>query len=415
VDDAELIDTTNIPDGEHTITAAVVDVSQREATLFSGPKLVANHPPVNSSTPAYLRPADAAAPIPGLALATNDGAWTGPSLTYARAWQQCDASGTGCVQIPGATAPEYVPTVADVGHRLRYAVTATNAAGSITAYTPFTGMVSQTSSAEAPTAKPVDGGTGAHAANGGSGAGAIDTIILPGLQTSNTNKAEHTFIGHVVGEPHGTPCPQDKASLVFQHVKGGRMKLGYGRASTAQVMLTCTNNGKAIADAKLEIATKTGTQPAVAADVTTDGAGHATLRLAKGASRGITVGYRMYADDPMARAVATLRVVVNGRVLLKASRKSLHNGQAVRLTGKLAGGLVPSRGVTLAVQWKDGRRWRPFAQIRTNRKGEFRYAYKFTRTGRKVAYRLRVQVMKGQVDYPFEAAASKPVRVTVAP
>jgi hypothetical protein len=123
----------------------------------------------------------------------------------------------------------------------------------------------------------------------------------------------------------------------------------------------------------------------------------------------------MYADDPMARAVATLRVLVNGKVSLKASRKSLHNGQAVRLTGKLAGGLVPSRGVTLAVQWKDGKRWRPFAQIKTNRSGAFRYAYRFTRTGRKVAYRLRVQVIKGQIDYPFVAVASKPVRVTVAP
>jgi hypothetical protein len=75
---------------------------------------------------------------------------------------------------------------------------------------------------------------------------------------------------------------------------------------------------------------------------------------------------------------------------------------------------VPARGVTLAVQWKDRHRWRPFAQIKTNRKGAFAYAYKFTRTSGKITYALRVQVTKGQVDYPYLATASKPVKVTVA-
>ena len=157
-----------------------------------------------------------------------------------------------------------------------------------------------------------------------------------------------------------------------------------------------------------------GTKPAVAADVTTDGAGHATLRLAKGAGRMVTVGYRMYADDPIARATATLKVMVNGKVALKANRRHLHNGQAVTLRGTLRGGEVPARGVTLAVQWKDGHRWRPFAQIKTNRKGTFRYAYRFTRTSGRITYALRVQVTKGQVDYPYLATASKPVKVTVA-
>jgi hypothetical protein len=68
----------------------------------------------------------------------------------------------------------------------------------------------------------------------------------------------------------------------------------------------------------------------------------------------------------------------------------------------------------LAVQWRDGHRWRPFAQIKTNRKGSFEYAYKFTRTSGSITYALRVQVTKGQVDYPYLATASKPVKVTVA-
>jgi hypothetical protein len=239
--------------------------------------------------------------------------------------------------------------------------------------------------------------------------------VIPVLPSTTTNSSvSHTLIGRVVGEREGVACPNDKATLKFQHIVAGRLKLGFGKATTAQVMLTCTDSGKAIEGAKLEIATRTGARAAVASDVTTDGAGHATLRLAKGASRGITVGYRMYADDPMARATATLKVLVTGKLSLKANRKHLTNGRAVTLKGTVAGGLVPRRGVNLAVQWKDGKRWRPFAQIKTDVKGRFRYAYKFTRSNRKVTYQLRVQVVAGQVDYPFVATASKPVRVTVA-
>ena len=311
----------------------------------------------------------------------------------------------------------YTPTAADVGHRLRLAVTATNPADSVTVYSSPTGIVTTPSSAEPIVPKPdpgKDGTDGKDGSNGTNGTGmpGATAPVLPGVSISTT--VAHTFRGRIAGEPAGATCPQDRATLKFEHVRGGQVKLGFGKASTAQVQLTCTTTGKAIEAAQLDIATRVGTKPAVAADVTTDGAGHATLRLAKGAGRMVTVGYRMYADDPIARATATLKVMVKGKVALKANRRHLHNGQAVTLRGALRGGEVPARGVTLAVQWKDGHRWRPFAQIKTNRKGTFRYAYKFTRTSGKITYALRVQVTKGQVDYPYLATASKPVKVTVA-
>jgi hypothetical protein len=415
VNDTESVDSTAIADGEHTVTFKVVDASQREATLWTGARLIANHPPVNNVAPAYTAAANAGAPVTGVTLGATDGSWSGPSLSYARAWQQCDAAGANCVQIPGTSSGTYTPTAGDLGHRLRFAVTATNVAESVTAYSPLTGLVSTPSSNEPPTAKPTDGSNGAGGSSGANGSNAFGTIVVPGLQTTNTTKSEHVLIGHVAGEPAGTACPQDKATLVFQHIKSGQMKLGFGKSSTAQLQLTCTNNGKAIEGAKLEIATKTGSQPVVAADVTTDGSGHATLRLAKSASRGIAVGYRMYSDDPMARATATLKVLVPGKVDLKSSRTRLRNGGVVRLSGLVRGGLVPTRGVNLAVQWKDGGKWRPFAQIKTDRKGHFKYAYKFTRTPRTVVYRLRVRMASGQVDYPYMVASSKTVRVTVAP
>jgi hypothetical protein len=83
--------------------------------------------------------------------------------------------------------------------------------------------------------------------------------------------------------------------------------------------------------------------------------------------------------------------------------------------GKLAGGLVPKRGVTLSFQWRDGKKWRTFTQFRSDRKGAFRYSYRFKRTFRPTTYRFRVVVGAGQVDYPYAASTSNQVKVRVAP
>jgi hypothetical protein len=415
----ESFDTTAVADGRHTITFKVVDVAQREATVWTGSRIVANHPPVNTQPPLYADQDPAVNPVVGHVIsASSDGTWSGPDLNISRSWVQCDGHGTiaSCAVIPGATGLSYTPTADDIGHRLRLLVTATNVADSVSVYSQPTGIVTAPSSAGPLTPKPDPGKDGTDGSNGnngnnGSSPSVPGASVLPGVSITAT--MEHIFRGRIAGEPAGATCPQDRATLKFEHVRGGQMRLGFGRASTVQAHLTCTTSGKAIEAAQLDIATRVGTKAAVAADVTTDGAGHATLRLAKGAGRVVTVGYRMYADDPIARSTATLKVAVKGKVLVKANRKHLHNGQAVTLRGKLAGGEVPGRGVTLAVQWKDGHRWRPFAQIKTNRKGAFAYAYKFTRTSGKITYALRVQVSKGQVDYPYLATASKPVKVTV--
>jgi hypothetical protein len=412
VNTQETIDTTAIADGRHTLTFKVVDAAQREATLWTGSRLVANHPPVNVQLPLYADQDPAVNPVVGHVIsASSDGTWTGPNLNLSRSWAQCDGHGTiaSCAAIPGATGLSYTPTAADVGHRLRLVVTAINVADSVTVYSQPTGIVTAPSSAGPLTPKPDPGAGGS--VGGGTSPLAPGWPVLPAV--SVTAATEHTFRGRIVGEPDGATCPQDRATLRFEHVRGGQVKLGFGKASTVQVQLTCTATGKAIAAAQLDVATRVGAKPAAAADVTTDGAGHATLRLAKGSGRVITVGYRMYADDPIARATATLKVSVKGKVALKANRRHLRNGQAVTLRGSLRGGEVPARGVTLAVQWKDGYRWRPFAQIKTNRKGSFRYAYRFTRTSGSITYELRVQVTKGQVDYPYLATASKPVKVTI--
>jgi hypothetical protein len=63
-------------------------------------------------------------------LSASPGAWNGTGqLTYSYQWQQCDANGTNCHDIAGATNSTFTPDAANVGGTVRVVVTATNDAG----------------------------------------------------------------------------------------------------------------------------------------------------------------------------------------------------------------------------------------------------------------------------------------------
>jgi hypothetical protein len=64
-------------------------------------------------------------------LTANAGTWTGTApITLAFQWLRCDANGSNCGNIQGATGSTYKVTSSDVGHRLRVTVTAKNSFGS---------------------------------------------------------------------------------------------------------------------------------------------------------------------------------------------------------------------------------------------------------------------------------------------
>ncbi len=55
----------------------------------------------------------------GETLTTTLGTWDGTwPLDYEFQWQRCDAAGLNCIDIPGATAAEYVLVDADAGRRV---------------------------------------------------------------------------------------------------------------------------------------------------------------------------------------------------------------------------------------------------------------------------------------------------------
>ncbi len=96
------------------------------------------NPPILSSPPAIVGQAEA-----GKLLAVVPGAWDGGKpLAFAYEWKRCDAAGTNCTPIDGATKEKYTPVSADVGHSLKVLVSATAAGATVNALTPPTVAVS---------------------------------------------------------------------------------------------------------------------------------------------------------------------------------------------------------------------------------------------------------------------------------
>jgi hypothetical protein len=122
-------------------------VSSRETTQSGSGTPI----PTPTATPAPVKPSSTAAPsISGAAqsgqtLTADAGSWSGTApISYAYAWQRCDANGANCSDIAGATAPTRTAVDADLGNTLRVVVTASNRAGSATATSLATAVVATT-------------------------------------------------------------------------------------------------------------------------------------------------------------------------------------------------------------------------------------------------------------------------------
>jgi hypothetical protein len=112
------------------VTASATSVVSSAVTALPPPPT----PPANVAAPAISGAAQQ-----GVALSAAAGTWSGDApISYAYAWQRCDATGAACAAIDGATAATYTPTAADVSATLRVAVTATNAAGTASAVSATT-------------------------------------------------------------------------------------------------------------------------------------------------------------------------------------------------------------------------------------------------------------------------------------
>jgi uncharacterized repeat protein (TIGR01451 family) len=107
-----------------------------------------------------VAPSITGTPQVGQILTANPGTWTGsPAPTYGYQWRRCDSSGASCTDIPGATASTYTLVNGDLGATLRVAVTGTNSAGSASATSAQTAVVSSAPAAPSNAIAPSISGT----------------------------------------------------------------------------------------------------------------------------------------------------------------------------------------------------------------------------------------------------------------
>ena len=113
--------------GESTMLAKTI-VAHIDAA--SGPPPADTAPPTISGTPQ-----------PGEILTAKPGTWTGAGLAYSYQWLRCNAAGSACARIAGATDSTYTVTTGEAASTIAVLVTATNAAGSASATSASTAPV----------------------------------------------------------------------------------------------------------------------------------------------------------------------------------------------------------------------------------------------------------------------------------
>jgi hypothetical protein len=148
--------------------------------------------------------------------------------------------------------------------------------------------------------------------------------------------------------------------------------------------------------------------------VRTEPGGTFSASLAPGPSREVTVLFD--GSTMLARSAGPpLELQVRSGVSLTASAASAKVGGApVVFRGKVAAGKgeIPAGGESVEMQFKlPGLPWTEFHTVKTNRRGRFRYAYRFSDDdSRGVRFQFRAYVPE-QENWPYEPGGSRPVLV----
>ena len=172
----------------------VVVAASVAAALSAGADARSTATPSNVSPPTVSGTA-----VVGETLTAAGGSWTGtPPLTFALAWQRCDASGGSCVAI-GETGPTYLISTADKDSTLRVVETAKNAEGSASAPSAQTAVVTP-QTAPVSTGDPVISGSTVEGAT-------LTTTTGTWTGTSLTFAYRWVRCGADGGQPDGSDCP----------------------------------------------------------------------------------------------------------------------------------------------------------------------------------------------------------------
>ena len=247
----------------------------------SGSGTPAPDPPIGGQPVSTSAPTISGGPQVGEKLTANDGTWTGgPTLT--RQWTSCDAEGTSCSDIAGATASSYTLQASDAERTVRVVVTATNTAGTTTATSGPTAIRRK------PTATAVIGvGSGPSGGSTLPGPGPAVACASPAMTARLIDRPVRTTKGRV-------PVLRSGARYLFQ-----------GR-------LTCLRAGRRVAapnDTVIQIRLNRGKSLRVLSGTTTR---RGTFRVILRFYRATSVTFRYVAAD-RSRVQAKLRLATAKR------------------------------------------------------------------------------------------------------
>jgi hypothetical protein len=188
--------------------------------------------------------------------------------------------------------------------------------------------------------------------------------------------------------------------------------IGFGKGATARGTLL-RGSGAPVARATVEVYSRPASAGApfgLLGRVRTDALGAFGYPIRPGASRTLRFRYAGSAlDRPSSRDVT---VRVPAAATIRASKRSVRNGQSVTFSGQLLGKPFPRGGKLLDLQAFYRGRWRTFATPRAGSNGAWRYVYRFGATRGRLVYRFRVLVRR-ESAYPYELGYSKTTSVTV--
>jgi hypothetical protein len=205
--------------------------------------------------------------------------------------------------------------------------------------------------------------------------------------------------------------------LVAGFAGGGRSKrtVPYGRRTRFAGHLTAGWRRNPIAYAPVRIVQRfAGGRPQRVSTVTTAEDGTFSLRLAAGPSREVLArfdGNRAFAGA----GARTATLLVRSAVRLGVSRHRAEvGGTPVVFRGRVSAGAgeIPPSGKAVELQFRlPGLPWQEFRTVETDRRGRFRYAYRFSDDdSRGVRFLFRAQAI-AQDGWPYEPGSSRPVGV----
>jgi hypothetical protein len=148
--------------------------------------------------------------------------------------------------------------------------------------------------------------------------------------------------------------------------------------------------------------------------VRTDASGRFGLHLAPGPSRRVVAEVAPTATTRRASSDA-VAIAVQSRVMLRgSSTRARIGGRPVIFHGTVGidGALLPGEGKVVQLQFRlPGLPWSEFRTVRSDRRGRFRYAYRFADDdSRGVRFQFRAYAPE-QAGWPFEPVGSPPVTV----